>query len=425
MSAGALVDLGMRFAALDLGQPVPAVQYQQQHVRPDARIISLMAMSGDHVGLWGVAIGTAELPRPKMLVVADPRRRDEQTAVWRFLAEQLGSYLRWCDGQSMCPQIVVADEQCWSQLVAGAHRYAWSRDATLSSAAAAITVLAERVESAGQQAVVMAREVLDAHAMTGADPDQQRDLQALLAWHAPRADRQPSGIAADDGDCVIPEDLDTEISPLAKRLRRTERHSGVRAIETCRASLATLVEPVLAARWTRIVEALSALAALDLPLLPGLEEMAADDNRDWQRWAARRAEGKHPLRPSVRSAMVALVAREYAAARWTHHQLRHDEIVYTRAEFSGEALTLTDLEWSSHSVVGHSARAPRLRVGDVVVRRSAVKEKFTVLALEDVAAGAVRVTLERTASAANSAGAECETLQLLPGSLRRTRSGSL
>lgn len=86
-----LVHVAARLRALQRGQAVPIVAQRQLVIQPHARILTLLAMAGEDTSVHAAALGRFGYS-PEINVVADPRRRDDQYGLLRWLLPLFEAY---------------------------------------------------------------------------------------------------------------------------------------------------------------------------------------------------------------------------------------------------------------------------------------------------------------------------------------------
>ena len=229
-------------------------------------------------------------------------------------------------------------------------------------AAETILWLAERREHLGTQAVVVLSEMLQQHYATG-DPENEDRLDTWLQWLGMGDKRltfahDDKTVLADGVDETRTEpDFDnapvltaSHMSNSAKKslhnfMSAARRASEQEKAEQAKTATKLAVRPlttILTARHTRMLN-LYARIRSDFPdALPGLNEIASEDGRSWNRWKTSRDNGYYATRSDgVLAATVGLMSREDAAEAWDKLLIAEDSVAFQRAVHDGRGIVAT------------------------------------------------------------------------------------
>jgi hypothetical protein len=183
-----LVHVAARLRALQRGQAVPIVSQRQLVIQPHARILTLLAMAGEDTSVHAAALGRFGHPS-EINVVADPRRRDDQYALLRWLLPFFENYYAECRVAGTFPQIWVSSAGALGHLDTLADRLRFTDEDDIKRLGTLWTYAGERSPVAGQQALIAATTALRAHYATGQQEAEDEHLGSLLTWIEPPAGR--------------------------------------------------------------------------------------------------------------------------------------------------------------------------------------------------------------------------------------------
>lgn len=226
------------------------------------RVVSEQRAQAIAYGLMGKA--------PDVVVSWHPLGRE--SAWLEPFAKALDDYLSLCSLQAKPPRIWVPHGSALEVVDLLGHRYRRNKKATdsLRCMGAQCRALGVEYTFAGQQVVVVASELLLAHAVTGQQPIEDRHLGALLAWFELEPDVDP----ADEADRRALE------SPAAAMLTRKEddRVEHLRKIaksrkpeaEDARSEIEAILRRGALREWDLLLRARRAFARIELPPDPEL-----------------------------------------------------------------------------------------------------------------------------------------------------------
>lgn len=339
-----LVQVVARLRALQRGQAVPVVSQRQLVIQPHARILTLLAMAGEDTSVHAAALGCFGAP-PEINVVADPRRRDDQYALLRWLLPFFEEYYAECLAGGTFPQIWVSSTGALGHLDTLADRLRFTDEDDIKRLGALWTYAGERSPVAGQQALISATMALRAHYATGQQEAEDEHLGSLLTWIEPPAGRDIFAAVAT-----------AEAQPMAvKTDPRFDRTTLQPAIEDYnRARSAGEQEPVIAFHHARIQQmlgsvirpiyaatqrAISLLAAPRWQPNPALDALAEQEAQEFARFIAGREAGfRLPYRDRPKAAAMKIAARERAVSYLEAGLLRHDRAAREKGVVSGSVL---------------------------------------------------------------------------------------
>ena len=179
------LDLALQVEAAVRGRAVPRMGRLHVAVRPDARVLTLVALAGEdtdvHIALFG-PVGR----EPAIGFVPDPRHRDDLFRMYRGLLAHVESYYAACLKAGTHPQVWVSSASAARHVEALAERLRNARaDADVRRLGDLLTYPAERFYVAGQQSLVAATTALRTHYASGQQPSEDEHLGALLSWVDP------------------------------------------------------------------------------------------------------------------------------------------------------------------------------------------------------------------------------------------------
>ncbi|WP_338832587.1 hypothetical protein [Bradyrhizobium sp. 27S5] len=183
-----LVHVAARLRALQRGQAVPIVAQRQLVIQPHARILTLLAMAGEDTSVHAAALGRFGYS-PEINVVADPRRRDDQYGLLRWLLPLFEAYYAECRAAGTFPQIWVSSSGALGHLDTLADRLRFTDEGDIKRLGTLWTYAGERSPVAGQQALIAATKALCAHFASGQQEGEDEHLGSLLTWIEPPAGR--------------------------------------------------------------------------------------------------------------------------------------------------------------------------------------------------------------------------------------------
>ncbi|MER9291493.1 hypothetical protein NKI71_14720 [Mesorhizobium sp. M0510] len=339
-----------RIRALQRGEAVPIVAQRQVVIQPHAFIVTMLSMAGEDTSVHAVAIGRfGEAPTIK--VVADPRRRDDQYALLRWLLPHFETYYSQCLTEGTFPQLWVSSEGALGHLDTLADRLRFTDDPEVQRLGVLWTYAGERSPVAGQQALISATAALRAHYATGQQEAEDEHLGSLLTWIDPprgrdiftavaMAEDQPMGAKTDPWFDA------NELQPaveLFNQARKAEDGASKNFHET---RIQQLLEGVIRPIYSATQRAIAILSASRWQPNSALDPLAEQEAAAFAQFMDARSQGYHlPYRDSPKAAAFKIVARERAVANVEAGYLRHDRAAREKAVESGTVLraTLVDM----------------------------------------------------------------------------------
>lgn len=339
-----LVNVAARLRAIQRGQAVPIVSQRQLVIQPHARILTLLAMAGEDTSVHAAALGRFGHP-PEINVVPDPRRRDDQYALLRWLLPFFEDYYAECLAAGTFPQIWVSSAGALGHLDTLADRLRFTDEDDIKRLGTLWTYAGERSPVAGQQALISATTALRAHYATGQQEAEDEHLGSLLTWIEPPAGRdifaavataeaQPMAVKTD------PRFDRTTLQPAIEdynRARSAGEHESVIAFNHARIrqKLEGVIRPIFAATQ----RAISLLTAPRWQPNPVLDALADQEAREFERFMAAREVGFHlPYHDRPKAGAMKIVARERAVSNLEAGLLRHDRAAREKGVVSGSVL---------------------------------------------------------------------------------------
>jgi hypothetical protein len=338
-----LVHVAARLRALQHGQAVPIVSQRQLVIQPHARILTLIAMAGEDTSVHAAALGRFGHP-PELRVVADPRRRDDQYDLLRWLLPYFEQYYAECLAGGSFPQIWVSSVGALSHLDTLADRLRFTDEEEIKRLGTLWTYAGERSPVAGQQALISATTALRAHYATGQQEAEDEHLGSLLTWIEPpvgrdiwaavaTAESQPMAVKTD------PQFDSLELQPAVSDFNsaRSAGDASASAFHHARTQqkLEGVIRPIYAATQR-------AIALLTVPRWkpnPGLDTLADQEAREFARFMAGLDAGvRLPYRDKPKAGAMKIVARERAVSNLEADMLRHDHAAREKGVVSGSVL---------------------------------------------------------------------------------------
>jgi len=341
---GDLVHVVARLRALQRGQAVPVVSQRQLVIQPHARILTLLAMAGEDTSVHAAALGRFG-EAPQINVVADPRQRDDQYGLLRWLLPQFEDYYATCRAAGTFPQIWVASAGALGHLDTLADRLRFTDEPDIQRLGTLWTYAGERSPVAGQQALISATAALRAHYATGQQEAEDEHLGALLTWIAPPAGRDIfAAVAAAEGQPMgVKTDPRFDRNALQPAIEdfHAARNSGQleSVLDFHRTRIRQLLEGVLRPVYAGTQRAIALLSDARWHDNPGLEALARQEADEFERFMAGRDEGHFlPYRDKPKAGAMKIVAREHAVTNVDAGMLRHDRAAREKGVVNGSVL---------------------------------------------------------------------------------------
>lgn len=366
------LDLMGRVLAHEAQRAIPTAEKRAVAVRPDARVLSTLALSGHDHTLMAVAFGRPG-QRPMVKVIPDPRRWPAQQPLFVWLSTELDRWFQACEREGSFPQLWVPSAPVAGHLDLLADLHRFSSDLAVRSMGRSLALFSERLPVEGQQTLMVATDVLREHWITGQSPDDEHHLGALLTWISPppsvplweavaRAEATPMG------NKTTPEQDRATIEPLLEKLSSAWKTDPA-AVARLSAELERELTPVVLTTWEATVAAMNVLSQTfaPLPSLPQLEARDREHFAGWCRW--RDGDRPLPLRDSPKAAAFKLAAREDAIEQAEAASVHGDLGARLRAQSEGRVIEgiVRDLSVrrAGHSTIGTFAlvtNQPMLRL---------------------------------------------------------------
>lgn len=341
---GDLVNVVARLRALQHGQAVPVVSQRQLVMQPHARVLTLLAMAGEDTSVHAVALGRFG-DAPLINICPDPRRRDDQYDLLRWLLPYIEAYYAECRASGTFPQIWVSSAGALGHLDTLADRLRFTDEPDIQRLGNLLTYAGERSPIAGQQALISATAALRAHYATGQQESEDEHLGALLTWIEPppgrdifasvaMAEEHPMGVKTDprfDRNVLQPaianfhEARDTGKPDAVIGLYRTRIQQ----------SLESVIRPIYAATQ----RAIALLSEARWRPNAGMAELEAEEARVFQRFMIDRDGGFNlPYHDRPKASAMKIVAREKAVANVEAGMLRNDHAAREKGVVNGTVL---------------------------------------------------------------------------------------
>ncbi|GAA1736957.1 hypothetical protein [Luedemannella helvata] len=371
-----------------VAQPITTVRHVHVHERP--LVLVPLTLAGEANAPLAAMVGTAP-DDARLLVVAQPRNRDERFGFAAELAAILVSYVdsftgqveavvtnrgrdirsRYTDG----PQLIVPNPAGagFVKLFGRSTRLRrtdgpWAVAPTVPLAGRWLTFFAERYEHPGSAALVAVTSALTAHWATGQSALEDANLAALMGWIDPPAGLTGAQAAAAAEDPltwppagpITDPTFDNEV--LAALMEAYANAPGERTLATLTTAIRGQIEPTWRLVW-RAVELLRALP-------PG-ERVA-------QRWAADR-DAYSAMVMSIVDGRPPQPRRDGAvAAAGRLNRLERDQASYDVQRAFDDPLVLAEYRLSGEAFAGVVTAAQPDRV-DASGRRRVLRPHVTVL----------------------------------------------
>lgn len=339
-----LVQVAARLRALQRGQAVPIVSQRQLVIQPHARILTLIAMAGEDTSVHAAALGQFGQP-PEINVVADPRRRDDQYALLRWLLPLFEQYYAECLAGGTFPQIWVSSVGALGHFDTLADRLRFTDEDDIKRLGTLWTYAGERSPVAGQQTLISATTALRAHYATGQQETEDEHLGSLLTWIEPPAGRDIFAAIATAEDVPMGVKTDprfdrNKLQPAIEDYNRArsadERES---AIVFHYKRIRHLLEGVVRPIYARTQQAISLLTAPRWQPNPALDALADQEAREFRRFMDDREMGFHlPYHDRPKAGAMKIAARESAVSNLEAGMLRHDHAAREKGVVSGRVL---------------------------------------------------------------------------------------
>jgi hypothetical protein len=426
-----LTSLARALAVRDeTAQPITTVRHTHISHRP--LVFVPLTLAGEANAPLAAMVGDRP-DAPRLLVVPQPRNRDQRFAFAAELGRLVMSYVdsfarhqeevrgrrRFTDA----PQLLVPNQggvsfvRLFGRSTRLRRTYGeYAVDPVVPILGRWLTFFAERAEYPGSSLLLAMTSALGAHWATGQSAVEDANLAALLAWVDPPAGRTPSDAALDAEDPEIcppagpvtdPTFDAARLAPAIDRYARTDGNPAARqhALAALREALASQLEPTWRLMWQG--------ADLLGRLAPGASVVArwAEDRDAYTNYVTYLA-GDNPLPQARRDNAVAAARRlsrlERAQAVYDAQRALDDPLVMAEYRLAGEAFAGTVVASEPDRVDATGARRKlrphvtvrtedplRLSVGTEVQSPARPAQKAQILAVTPVGGG-LEVLLELT-----------------------------
>ncbi|SCG78090.1 hypothetical protein [Micromonospora inositola] len=425
-----LTSLG-RALAVDRGQAQRITTVRHLHVSSTPLVFVPLKMAGEASAPMAAMIGI-DRENPRMLVVAQPRNRDQRFAFAHNLARLLFAELlpmtlhrppvpgQPPDGPRRCadaPQIWVPNRAGveFVRMLGRSTRFRkttgqWAVPANVPRMGKWLTFYADRVQYPGSSLLVPATAALSAHWATGQSSEEDEHLGTVLAWLDPGGDltgAEAAQIVEDPvdhppaGPATDPTFDNTVLAPLVRRYHDNADNSVERARVESR--IESALHDQLIGTWQRVWQAIDLLAAME----PGRHVAERWDHdldaftrtADW----IENSPATQPKRDSAVTAAMRLYELERAQARYEAQRAFDDPLVMAEVRLAGEAFVGTVTAAEPYRRIGRrnlplitveTADPVRLPVGENRLRSPArIGQKAELVSIAEVG-DRVQVVLE-------------------------------
>jgi hypothetical protein len=285
-----------RLRAVNEGRALPIAGCRRVERSDVAVVLCPLSMAGEDSATHTIAVGELGDPEPTLLTIPDPRNRERQQELFIALAELLLPHAEKAVELSVPFQVWVSSPAVVGHLFRMQDRMRFTvpehRDARATQLGLLFRSLHMRHSHRGQQALMVAADVLGDHYASGQEPGEDAHLGAQLAWHEGNpttvqkrvmaAEQQPMGVATDPQ-----EDRELERRLRAFHAARIGSEQGSHTAEELaarEADLAAHLEPVARSIFAATQQAAALVLDSSLPLLPSLNKLL-ESEAFWHRAA--------------------------------------------------------------------------------------------------------------------------------------------
>ncbi|MBO9707438.1 MAG: hypothetical protein J7521_04410 [Caulobacter sp.] len=373
-----LIQVAARLRALQRGQAVPVVLQRQVVIQPHARILTLLSMAGEDTSVHAAALGRFGEPA-QIQVVADPRRRDDQYALLRWLLPHFETYYAECRANGTFPQIWVSSTGALGHLDTLADRLRFTDEPDIQRLGTLWTYAGERSPVAGQQALISASGALRLHYATGQQESEDEHLGSLLTWIEPPPGRDifAAVAAAEAQPMGAKTDPQFDRNYLQPAIEGFHKASSASEIAFHQSRIQQMLEGVIRPIYTATQRAMALLMAPRWTANRALDEFAEQEAQEFERFMAARAEGHFlPYHDSPKAGVMKIVARERAVSNVDSGKLRHDHAARERGVVNGSVLRVHVVDvfeerirpklFEYQLVLNSDQDSLHLRIGDVL-----------------------------------------------------------
>ena len=351
-------------------------------------------MAGEDTSVHAAALGQFGEPAA-INVVADPRRRDDQYALLRWLLPFFEAYYAECRVAGTFPQIWVSSAGSLGHLDTLADRLRFTGEPDIQRLGELWTYAGERSPVDGQQALISASGALRLHYATGQQESEDEHLGSLLTWIEPPAGRDifAAVATAEAQPMGVKTDPKYDRYTLQPAIEDFHRATSAGEVAFHHGRIQQMLETVIRPIYTATQRAIALLNAPHWQPNGALDALAEQEAREFERFVIARDEGHHlPYHDKPKAAAIKIVARERAASNVEAARLRYDRAAREKGVVKGSVLRAQvvdvikkqvrpklyeyQLELSSHQVSLH------LRVGDVLWTLEEPKISFRIDGVE-------------------------------------------
>ena len=344
-----LLNVVARMRALEKGQAVPIVSQRQVLIQPHARIVTMLSMAGEDTSVHAVAIGRLGVA-PQIKVAPDPRRRDDQYELLRWLLPQFEDYYARCRVDGTFPQIWVSSVGALGHLDTLADRLRFTDEAQVKRLGELWTYVGERSPIAGQQALISATTALKAHFATGQQETEDEHLGTLLTWIEPPGGRDILAAIAVAEDKPMGAKTDPrfdakELQPAVALFNKARQDDDTRAQDFHAGRIQQMMESVIRPIYTATQRAMAILSQPRWNENPAMVALGEEEAAAFARFMQNRDDGyRLPYNDSPKAAAFKIVARERTVDNVEAAFIRHDLATRERGAESGTVLRGTIVE---------------------------------------------------------------------------------
>ncbi|MDT0318447.1 hypothetical protein [Streptomyces millisiae] len=421
------------------GRAVPITTVRHTHVSDRPFVLIPLNLAGEVCAPLAALVGS-DPEEPRLLVVPQPRNRDDRFRFAARLADQLLAYIdeftsateeyeggrpgarEQRERYTEAPQLVVpnAGAAAFLRLLGRSTRFRrtegpYAVDPAVPRLGQWLTWFTDQGEFPTSSLMLALTQTLTAHWATGQSPTEDAHLAALLAWidPPPDTDGATAALLAEDPTHFPPSGPATDPHfdhALASLYEAIDKATSDRRRAAAIRQLEAQLRPQLLPTWRLMWRGIDLLRAVP----PGAS-VAQRWQRDRDRFTGFHgyvAEGGLPRGrwEQASSAARRLSHLEDATARYQSDRAFDDPLVMAEFELTGEAVsgtvTAAEPERNGLSPKGRSVLRPRitltttgtgrLRVGDEVTSPARPRQTAEVLAIRATADGAHEIDLELT-----------------------------
>lgn len=383
-----LTSLG-RALAVDRGSAQPITTVRHLHVSPRPLVFIPLQMAGEASAPMAAMVGT-DRANPRLLIVAQPRNREQRFAFAHDLARALLAEIlpmatrripvpgKPAGGEVRCPDA----PQIWVPNRAGIEFVGmlgrstrlrkttgpWKVPATVPKMGKWLTFYADRAQYPGSSLLVAATTALSTHWATGQSREEDEHLGTLLAWIQPDAGMTgaQAALSAEDsvahppaGPATDPTFDNTVLAPLIKRHHDCHHNPAERAHVESR--IESALRNQLIGTWLRMWQAIDLLDRMTpgdhVPLRWGRDLAEFTTTADW----IATSPVTQPKRDSAVQAARRLHDLERHQASYDAQRAFDDPLIMAEARLIGEAFVGTVTAAEPYRRIGRR-KAPRILI---------------------------------------------------------------